>query len=876
MNRKGCNFYFPYIIIFLGITGALFLVFFNDGKTLVRNGDALTQHYPAFLYIGRYYRVSLKEIFLTHRFPSMWDFSIGYGSDVIQTLTYYGLSDWSTVLFAVFSNSKNGTILYTAMMVFRTFLTGLSFLFFCKRFKCSVVWSTAACFAYLFCPYMLETVFNGHHFMGLPLLYLPIILVYVDKNLKSEKTRVFPLIISLSILSSYYFFYMELICAFVFFVSRYFEINKKMSIKSFLIHLARVSLYVVTGLLIASPIIGPQVFALFSDSRMNIEKATNLLYSKDEYLHAIKNLVSSDAFSYYSYIGVSSIVLIGVMILILKNKARWLQCMLFTFGLTICIPITGKIMNGFSYVANRHVWILIFLVCVALAKSADEIKRLKKMDKCILVGVVLIYTGVLFWIGAMSDEEIRFEIILLLVGVLAISFWPKCLKKSYEVSILCIVFVLVFVGVAVHIKTIFVNREGYSSFLTPEQVDEIYYNDHDAVLDTISDDGDVFRVDWNYGKKKPNAIDVQRYCGSAYSYWSFQNASLVRYLNENGLLGLAYEIDGLDNRQYLRSLRGCKYVIDLNNNIPSIYNMKNRNIGLCLNSNSLPIIRLYDRTLSEAKYLSSTFGQKPVLESEYCILKNGEERIDIDEICEKAVYKLDYDIETKNTIDKNAIIVRDTNEKITFNIKCPADGELYLEIYNLKTNQEANGDNTRFYAICEDVKQSWVHYSPYDKYYFGKRDYNFNFDYSSNERTTIELYFDAEGVYSFDQIVVEFVPYDAIEDTLVSMQSYELENLQLVHNSLLVDVNLESNKILYCDIPFSRGWKAQIDGIDQPIMNANIMGIGIKVPAGKHNIVLKYKTPFLITGMFLSALGWIVYLSLILCGRFDCYFFELK
>ena len=103
MNKQGkLRYYLPYIILFFLASAVLLGVLLLSGKTLVRNGDSLTQHYPAFLYIGRYWRTAARDL-LSLKVPATWDFSVGFGADIVQTLTYYGLTDWSTVIVSVLS-----------------------------------------------------------------------------------------------------------------------------------------------------------------------------------------------------------------------------------------------------------------------------------------------------------------------------------------------------------------------------------------------------------------------------------------------------------------------------------------------------------------------------------------------------------------------------------------------------------------------------------------------------------------------------------------------------------------------------------------------------------------------------------------------------
>ena len=76
------------------------------GKTFVCNGDALHQHCRALLYYSEWLREIWKNLVTKGRLViPQWDFSIGYGSNILTTLHYYAIGD-PLALFSVFVPSR--------------------------------------------------------------------------------------------------------------------------------------------------------------------------------------------------------------------------------------------------------------------------------------------------------------------------------------------------------------------------------------------------------------------------------------------------------------------------------------------------------------------------------------------------------------------------------------------------------------------------------------------------------------------------------------------------------------------------------------------------------------------------------------------------
>lgn len=74
------------------------------------------------------------------------------------------------------------------------------------------------------------------------------------------------------------------------------------------------------------------------------------------------------------------------------------------------------------------------------------------------------------------------------------------------------------------------------------------------------------------------------------------------------------------------------------------------------------------------------------------------------------------------------------------------------------------------------------------------------------------------------------------------------------------------DSLVYFSVPNDPGWEAEIDDVKTSLINSGGM-ILIKVPAGKHRISFKYHTPGLFAGTVISAVSFLLFAVLAVCGR---------
>ena len=73
-------------------------------------------------------------------------------------------------------------------------------------------------------------------------------------------------------------------------------------------------------------------------------------------------------------------------------------------------------------------------------------------------------------------------------------------------------------------------------------------------------------------------------------------------------------------------------------------------------------------------------------------------------------------------------------------------------------------------------------------------------------------------------------------------------------DSLDIAVSAASSGMLVISEAYERGWKAAIDGQRVPIIPANGWMQAIAIPAGDHQVTLRYEPLSLVAGLWISAL----------------------
>lgn len=194
-----------YSLVFILTSILTFGYFLVNGKSFVWHLDGYAQHNVALMYYGTWLRDIIRNIFIEHTFTiPMWDFSIGYGGDIITTLNYYVLGEPLNLL-SVFVSPKYTEYLYAFLIILRLYLSGLFFMQFCKIMNKRGNGVVAGALVYVFTGYTMWAAVR-HPFFILPIMFFPLMLTGVEKILKGKKPYQFIFTIVLCAISNFYFF----------------------------------------------------------------------------------------------------------------------------------------------------------------------------------------------------------------------------------------------------------------------------------------------------------------------------------------------------------------------------------------------------------------------------------------------------------------------------------------------------------------------------------------------------------------------------------------------------------------------------------------------------------------------------------------------
>ena len=99
---------------------------------------------------------------------------------------------------------------------------------------------------------------------------------------------------------------------------------------------------------------------------------------------------------------------------------------------------------------------------------------------------------------------------------------------------------------------------------------------------------------------------------------------------------------------------------------------------------------------------------------------------------------------------------------------------------------------------------------------------------------------------------------DQYSQQISALKENVLKNIKMDTNTIQGNINLKKDKILCLAVPYSKGWKATVDGKEQELLQANTMYMALPLSEGNHSVILKYCTPGLKAGIAISLAGLIL------------------
>ena len=824
-QMRKTQYFLCYSVLFAFLTFLFLRVFFLNEISFVWLSDGWNQHLKAYFY----YSAWLKRIvntFLAHNVFTVpqWDYSMGFGSDVITTLNYYGLGEPLTFLL-LFVKQKNIPQFYNVLVIVRMYLAGLSFSLFCFTHKKeNFLTVLLGSMIYVFSSYPM--LFGLHHpFFLIPMIMLPLWCVGLEKIMRKESPVLFILSVFISLVSNFYFFYMTLLLFFLYFLFRFLSCWKRNNIKSAGILTLKTIGYGCIGCMIGAVIFLPVVFLFSRGSRNHIVYHYDLLYDLPFRQQIITDFGQIASLRYHTCLGFPLIVFLAVILLFFLRKHKQLKGAFILLTLFLCSPFAGHILNGFSYASNRWSFGYAFLVAFIVVVVLQDFLNRKKpfyIPKTVLVVFV-----VLFSFFQMNNN---------------ICDYYMTQKKAEEEYI----------------------RQDLI-FPTLEQNPEKHI-EKTKDFTRYSTFGDIVQRNLNILYQLP---------GTNF-YWSLNDGIFDEAFRDFGITSSSYNYKDLNERTVLNAL-ACvnQYVTSVspntNNVAPLGYRPGKRTKYYRYHTNQFPMHfgYTYDHQISEKQYKSLNMVEKEhsllygILPEDY---QGNLPKVDFKATDQKVPYGKESSKDVQ--IDNKQWIVNKEGSSVTLRFQPLPVGETYLvaNIQYERFDKEKIMEPVRIDVAAkkEDktIKKNFKIFCKDSIRYDGKDDIAFMVGYGPINEIT--LMFTRPGIYTLNQLSIVKQPLEDYPSMIRKRNLEHMTRLQFYDNVFEGNIKVCSEKFLVVPIAYSDGWTSYVDGKEMKPYRCQKLFMGLPLKKGNHHIRFEYHTPFLKLGFILSLIGQLFLLSIIL------------
>ena len=884
-QRKYC--YGVYTLMFLLMCIVAFLPFFTEGKSFVWGEgveDGLSQHFSALAYYGEALREFFRNLLAGHPKLVMWDMSLGYGADILSTLNYYAIGDPLNLLYG-FVSPKNTETMYDFMILLRMYLAGITFIMYARKMKKRSYGTVIGALVYVFSGFCFRLGLR-HPFFINPMIYFPLLCLGIEKIYQRERPYVFIFAVCVSAMSNYYFLYMLTIFAVIYAWIRFYKYTEENKMKNFFLTILKFGMYYTLGIAMAAVILLPSVIGFLGNGRYGkgADWKSLIVYPGKYYLLFIENFIGYGNMGSNTNAGYLPIVGIVVLFTLFSQRMKHKKYRVAFIAsiIALILPIFGYAFNGFSYANNRWAFALSFIVALLTAEMYPRLFVMSKRQQIGIGAGIIIYTVFCIIVNASGEEILKNKGIMAACGLIAVFYILLLIfqrlgydtqKRIVRVSMA----ILLLISVGVHGYYRF-DPKGYAytqEFMDQGQAYRTLKEDNIRMLSKVNDPS-VYRVHAEgYRYKNYGLIN---HLNTISGYYSITAKCVTDTIKGYDTLGMQYadKYKGVDQRLGLLSLAGVKYITVAHNSqvakdvsskgdVPyGVEKLRKKgNITLYKNKYALPFAYAYDSYMTEQQYEQlNGIGKEQAMLAQIILDQHPADK------------EIQHN-EQRNAPDIQTISLPETRisspkgkKYADITVSVEKDKETYLYFKNLVYHGKKNGDDnfiltgrkgTKGILVTQNDIQQKIHIqSTFNPYYFGRKDYIVKINHqTSKAKEKVRLNFLSPGEYEFDDISLITVPKKDVLARLKERKKNSMKQIQYEGNHFRGVYHAKKDQILCVTIPYSKGWKATVNGKRAKIYKANGMFMGIVMKKGTQSVKLDYETPGLKIGAWISLVAWI-------------------
>ena len=872
-NKFFNSMFFKYTVLFCITAYIAFLPFIKYHKSFMWAFDGQGIQYPALVYLGKWIRKIIRGVINGNFNIPLYDLNIALGSDIPQYLGmwYFEPLSFLSVLTPVVYVEK----LYNFLAIFRLYLAGLSFIYLCRYLNKKNIYSVLGAIIYVFTGYVF--FFMRHPIFFTSLIYFPLLIVELDKTMVKKRVSVpLAILVGISLFTSYYFLYINTLLCGIYFLVKIFSdktIDKKfLNIINIILKIAISYLWGVAMSLFAFL---PVFYSYLDSNRTGSVINTDSLFIYDNKwlpkLFVFMFTPLRDT-GYWLYNGFSITTLLLVCLLFMKKGNTLLKRFLIITLLLLCFPMFTYIAHGFNSIHHRWNYVLGLLLGLSLVYGMDNLYSLEKKKVKLLFIPVAVYCFIVFGITRIRTvehlvtcifallsfgvlyfiklEDIKPNLAKILMTVLIVSSCGFNGYASYAPTMVSYVNDFIFKGTALN------NQKSVSGNIEIKK-DKIYQRRAEAYV---------------AGNLVNNSL-ILNYMGIE-SYYSQRPKDYDNFnrLIENRAFNLL-DVRGLDNRTFLDTLYNVKYYTTFPNEekfLPFGYQYIYKELSgrkVYENKYALNFGYTYDKYITNEKFkkMSALERQEAMLTGVYLDkdidddIKNNLSEDNFKSSVKEVKHQVSgYRGAIRLDTRKRIIYVDALPAKMILEVETPKYAETYIRFNKL--DMDNNGSVDEYIGVNGITDKTSVYkYMNVrsSKEIYNNRIYNFlvNLGYHEESVKNIEIDFPREGEYKIDDIRVYSQSMDGYKEKVEKLNQNYLKHVKWENNSLTGTIKVDKEKLMCLTVPYTKGWKAYVDGKEVKIYKANGFFSGILLSPGEHNIELKYFTPGLKIGVLISLIA---------------------
>ncbi len=883
VKHKMAAYFLLYTAAFAIVLLLVFATFWVRGKSLIIKGDGLTQYYPKAVYYSRYIKELFRNLLSGNFTLPMYDFTVGLGGEITYSLEplYF--------LNALFPE-KYIEFVYNLLTILRFYLSGVSMSILCLYFKKDYFPTFLASVVYVISGF---AMFGGvkHPMFMIPMILLPLLILAIEEILRQKRWYLCTILVAVSLLSNYYYLYMNTIAMGVYFLVRFFcqKDSGKRTVKHFFGRGLVISGSYLLGVAM-SCIVLVTTFGLYVSSGRggaSVIKTPSLFYYRPDWLVDcfMTFITAKNAPGEWLRLGYLPIALIAVVVLFARRGKRELKLLSGLCVVFMALPLFGYLFSGFSSVINRWCYMVSLVVAYLVADQYEAMLSLKKHERRMILGLMAVYAYLAFFgthKNSIYTQIAALSLPLVYLVVLACQkhqIWIRETMKRF--LLLLLTFVLVWYA-------------GFSLYQIGGEAD--YYADYGeterSLLDTplaalgeLSDDSFYRAAALKLDYHTINTPTILGY-NSITMFSSTLNSSMMEFLELNGCTSYSLtQMMGFSNRTFLNALASVKYLGSYDRTErsmaygyePVLHTEANDAAATIYeNSYALPLGYTYDRALTREELEAygvlerqEVLMQSAILEDEALVKEytSGEapqttlQSIPITGVKENGAQLTEHALIAGEGEKGNKT---QGKYRVTLQVDAKPDAELYVVLKDAYLEGDMSEMELDLTLTTEGNSISYAFKPEDNRYRTGQKDYVFHLGYHKETVSSLTITMKREGVIHFDSLAVCCQPMEPVKTYTEARKEHVLEQVTIGTNSVSGTISLPEDRLLVLSIPYQRGWTAYVDGKETELYQANVMYMALDLEKGEHSIELRFEIPGVRQALAVMAGATVLFLVLCL------------